>query len=222
MPRGWPQFGGAGAGGGGSGPALPTFIGSTSGTNSSLVTLTLANLSPGTIQAGDLLLCCASHGSSTPSSPQGWNALLPVQIEQLNGVSWRQYWFWRIADGFEPTTYSFGGSDSVALLIDFRGAGQFSSLPVITDHGVASANPVIPAITTRFANQVVIGTIALNPNALTAPSGYTQIANIAAVGGTNNALYVGYQNVPTAGLVASQAGVATSGNWSSMAFAIGQ
>ena len=221
MPRGFP-FPGSGGGGGGGTPVLPTFVGFIAGANASNVTLTGSSISAGSIQPGDLLLCCATHQNAQPAFPAGWTPIQVQQIIQFNGVACHCSWFQRVATGMEPASYVFGGNLSNACLVDFRGAGAITSVPVINDPGTASANPQIPAVTTRYANQIVLAAFANVPAAGIAPTGYTTISNAGTIGGTAFGLWVGYKTVPSAGTLASVTVPITSNTFGTMAFAIGQ
>ena len=153
----------------------------------------------------------------------GWSPISIQQITQFNGSAAHCTWCYRFADALEPASYGFGGSLTAAVLLNFRGAGQISSLPVITDHGATSTTPSIPAITTRLANQIVVASVAQAVAGFTAPGTYTQVSQQALVGGTNYGIWVGYLGVVTPGVVASVAGAySPAGNWGAMAFAIGQ
>jgi|GEM_PF-3485488 len=213
---------GGGGGGGGPAPVSPTFIGFSSATLNG--TITLSNtLSAGALQVGDLMLVCVSNSPNPPTFPVGFNPLAPQQVVQFNGTAAKSTWYWRIADGFEPANYAgWGGGLCSGALAVFRGAGQFSSLPVISDHATSSIAPTVPQITTRVANQLVIASLPTSGGPLTPPGAYTTIVNIAGVGGTNFALWLGYLSQAPAGVVAAAAGAMTIGNWGAEVFAIGQ
>jgi hypothetical protein len=203
-------------------PTLPTFIGFIAGQNNGNVTLTGSNISAGAITAGDFLLCCATHGTTAPVNPWGWNPIAIQQVIQFGGVSQHCSWFYRVATSLEPTSYAFGGSLSQAVLLDFRGAGAITTLPSINDNGTASTSAVIPACTTRYANQIVVASIANTPAAITPPAGYTNVSNVGFSSGNFYGLWIGYQTVASAGTIAAATVTITSNATGNMTFAIGQ
>lgn len=213
---------GGGGGGGGVVPVTPTFIGFSFASLNGTVTLSLT-LSAGAVLVGDLMLACVSDSPGPVAFPAGWNPLAAKQVTQFNGASASAGLFWRIADGFEPASYAgWGGSLCSGIMAVFRGAGQFSSLPVISDHVTSSTSPTVPAITTRVANQLVIGVLPIAGTLSTTPPAYTTIKYLAGIGGTNFDLWIGYLSQTVAGVVPASVGVGTAADWSAMAVALGQ
>ena len=157
-----------------------------------------------TSSADDLLLATMVYEKGSDvivTPPAGWN-LISINAPDAN-IGMATYW--RINNGSEPASYSWGYDQSVKTggsMSAYSGVNTSSPIDITADSpGGASGDPVAPDVLTTQADTMVIALYGIKKNTTiaTPPSGMTLIYTEGQAGATGTAFYV------------AQAGIAQTG-----------
>jgi hypothetical protein len=181
---------------------------------------------PSGTAAGDLLLATIStDGSTSFSTPTGWTLL----NQDSNGTDITLAVFYRVADGTEPTNYTFNwtGSEQAAGAI-LRYTGVDTTTPIdVWDAANSNDNaPTAPSVNTTVADTMVVRIYGADDDDLAGspyPPGHTGRLNIRSNTGWNNTCSLGVADVAQAAAGATGTAafaMSASEQWRAMTLAL--
>jgi hypothetical protein len=134
---------------------------------------------PAGVQAGDVIVAVVDvKAAPAVATPAGWTLV----SNTVNGSSFRQLVFWRVATGAEPASYQWTyGENRAATGAMLAYSGVSTAAPVETFSAGLGASTTItgPSVNASLAGATVIGAFGINADSTIAPpAGMTERGEI--------------------------------------------
>ena len=174
---------------------------------------------PSGTAAGDLLLAIVAHQggvNKNMTAPAGWSAVPNTDWAQGNNS--RIHAWYRIADGSEPTSFTFGliggGDDMSGGILAIQNASQGAPINAAggqSNGATASTTVAAPSITTTLPNTLLVfGASCASAARFTPPAGMSERWDAASSGTYKIGTEAATQVASTAGPTGPRAAIASS------------
>ncbi|MFP5346714.1 MAG: hypothetical protein ACLGIA_06785 [Actinomycetes bacterium] len=172
-------------GGGGGTGTTASFVGAGTGSTNGSTSVVVSR--PAGVAAGNVMVAGLTvRGTPTVTAPSGWTLVR----NDVNGTAIRQAVYVRVAGASEPTSYTWGLSQSKAAVGQILGyAGVSTSNPVDVSGAQvrsSSTNITSPSVTTTAAGALVLRLNGITKaTTVTPPSQNTERADVATTGASS-------------------------------------